>query len=122
MKNIGGRGWLWLSRNPEKDFYPERPSGAEGPLFTLPATQARPQPATTSFSFQSEIRAPLTVAKLPQRGLPAADPPAAGKQKLHIVGIELRERIRRRFFKPREPAAEYKLHHVCRTIALLGDS
>src|SRR6266850_4219487 len=29
------RGWglLWLTRNLKRDFYPERPSGAEGPLF-----------------------------------------------------------------------------------------
>ncbi len=25
---------LWLTRNPKKDFYPERPSGTEGPLST----------------------------------------------------------------------------------------
>jgi hypothetical protein len=27
-----GEGVLLLTRNPKKDFYPERPSGAEGPL------------------------------------------------------------------------------------------
>ncbi len=32
-KKHGGRGLLWLTRNPKRDFYPERPSGAEGPLF-----------------------------------------------------------------------------------------
>jgi len=31
-KNMGW-GVLLLTRNPEKDFYPERPSGAEGPIF-----------------------------------------------------------------------------------------
>jgi hypothetical protein len=29
-----GVGVLLLTRNPKKDLYPERPSGAEGPLFT----------------------------------------------------------------------------------------
>jgi hypothetical protein len=30
MKNIGGRGVLWLTRNPKMDFYTERPSGTRG--------------------------------------------------------------------------------------------
>jgi len=32
----GGRGKLWLTRNPKKGFYPERPAGAEGPLLHPP--------------------------------------------------------------------------------------
>ena len=66
-KKHGGRGVLWLTRNPKRDFYPERPSGAEGPLPTsscLPAAAghslcshlslfAQDSPQISSFVFKS---------------------------------------------------------------------
>src|ERR1700736_1935142 len=41
--------------------------------------------------------------------------------RLHIVRCELRKRIGRSFFKPRQPAAENKFHAFRRSIALLGN-
>src|SRR5260370_1301824 len=58
-----------------------------------------------------------SVWKLPRCGLPTTC-----WQQLHLVGGKLREGVRRRLFKPREPAAKHKLHHVGRAIPLLGDA
>src|SRR6266478_2571186 len=48
--------------------------------------------------------------------------PTALWQQLHVVGIELREGVRRGFFEPRKPAAKHELYHVGRAVTLLGDS
>jgi len=58
---------------------------------------------TTSLQSVTAILAVQKIERQSDRGHPAR------VASLHIVGRELRERIRRRFFKSRQPTAEHKL-------------
>src|SRR5260370_21534232 len=69
----------------------------------------------------TKLRSDERSSECPQPGRAECGKTATLWQELHVVGGKLREGIRRSLFKPREPAAENKLHAVHRAVALLRD-